>query len=422
MSEPVSRPRVAAIVTEYRPRSHADVLVTKLLEGYELFWTPIQPHVDIVSLYTDQVPANDISRELAARHNLPIYPTIREAITGGGADLAVDAVLLVGEHGDYPLNEKGQKLYPRRRFFEETVATFKAAGRVVPVFSDKHLAWNWPDAKWIYDTAREMGIPFMAGSSMPIAFRCPPVEMPLDADIEEIVCVGHGPLESYGYHILECGQCLMERRAGGETGVASVQCLYGDAFWEAFERGGLWSRELQEAAIEVTAHEAGDPHAWFDAHNQAIRERDARPPKGTPPAQVYNGEEKAFLVEYRDGLRMTVLMVGGYVPQRAAAVKIRGWKKPLAMSFIQGRGRTVSNFSHLSFMVEEFFRTGRPPYPVERTLLTSGMIDAVMTSHYEDGRRVDTPYLDVAYQAPQGGASFAPRGTPGATTIVEASR
>ena len=61
------RPRVAAIVTEYRPRSHADVLVTKLLEGYTLFWTPVQPRVEVVSLYTDQVTENDISREIARK-------------------------------------------------------------------------------------------------------------------------------------------------------------------------------------------------------------------------------------------------------------------------------------------------------------------------------------------------------------------
>ncbi len=104
------KPRVAAIVTEYRPRSHADVLVTKLLEGYDLFWTPVRPRVQVVSLYTDQVTANDISREIAGRHNLPIYPTIREALTCGSDSLAVDGVVLVGEHGDYPINEKGLDL------------------------------------------------------------------------------------------------------------------------------------------------------------------------------------------------------------------------------------------------------------------------------------------------------------------------
>ncbi|HEV2122828.1 MAG TPA: hypothetical protein VGW38_08645, partial [Chloroflexota bacterium] len=173
------KPRIAAIVTEYRPLSHADVLFTKLLEGYDLFYTRVDSGVEVASLYTDQVPENDISREIAGRHGVPIFPTIREALTLGGASLAVDGVILVGEHGDYPLNEKGQHLYPRRRFFEETIAVFRESGRVVPVFNDKHLSYNWPDAKWMYDTAKEMGIPFMAGSSIPIGPRWPPLQLPL---------------------------------------------------------------------------------------------------------------------------------------------------------------------------------------------------------------------------------------------------
>ena len=76
----------------------------------------------MASLYTDQVPPGDLSRDLAGANGVPIYPTIGEALTLGGETLAVDGVVLVGEHGDYPNNEKGQKQYPRRRFFEETVA------------------------------------------------------------------------------------------------------------------------------------------------------------------------------------------------------------------------------------------------------------------------------------------------------------
>src|SRR5687768_14717330 len=155
------RKRVAAIVTEYRIRSHADNIVTRLLEGYALHWQVVAPRVEVASLYTDQVPENDISRELAARHGVPIYPTIREALTLGGDTLAVDGVVIVAEHGDYPYNEKGQHLYPRRRFFEEVVQVFRDSGRVVPVFNDKHLAWSWDDAKWIYDQAKALGVPFM---------------------------------------------------------------------------------------------------------------------------------------------------------------------------------------------------------------------------------------------------------------------
>jgi hypothetical protein len=390
------RKRVAAVVTEYRPRSHADVLVTKLLEGYTLFWTPVQPRVEVVSLYTDQVPANDISREIAGRHGVPIVPTIREALTLGGSELAVDGVVLVGEHGDYSINEKGQKEYPRRRFFDETVATFRETGRVVPVFADKHLAYNWKDAKWIYDTAREMKIPFMAGSSMPIAFRCPPENVPLGAEVEEIVAVAHGPLESYGYHILEVAQSLAERRRGYETGVRSVQCLYDEGFWEAWEVGGSWSRELQEAALGAVPHPDEAPRAFYDARRETLRQN-VRPAKGTTLAQPYIGSERAFLVEYEDGLRVTVLMLAGYAQQWGAAVRLKGRAEPLAMQFVQDRSDAHSNFSHLSFMVEEHIIRGRSPYPLERTLLATGMIAAAMDSHYEDGRRIETPWLKIGY-------------------------
>jgi hypothetical protein len=394
-----SKPRVAAIVTWYQPRSHAQNLVTKLLEGYPLFWTPIRPRLEVVSLYTDQVPANDVSRAVAARHNVPVYPTIREALTCGGDRLAVDGVVLVGEHGDYPLNEKGQKAYPRRRFFEETVAVFRASGRVVPVFNDKHLAWNWEDAKWMYDTAQALRIPFMAGSSMPIAFRCPPGTVSLGAEVEEIVAVAHGPLESYGYHILEVAQSLAERRKGYETGVRSVQCLSDGAFWDAWESGRAWSRGLQDAALGAVPHPPEPPRAFYDSR-RATGRQNVRPPKGTPPAQPYTGAERAFLVEYRDGLRVTVLMLAGYAQQWGAAVRLRGQEAPLAYAFIQDRSAFQSNFSHLTFMVEEHILNGRSPYPVERTLLASGLIDAAMTSHYEDGRRIETPYLNIQYAPP----------------------
>jgi len=222
-----SRKRVTALVTEYRIRAHADNIVTRLLEGYELHWEIVTPRLEVASLYTDQVPEGDISRELAATHGVPIFPTIREALTLGGSELAVDRVVIVAEHGQYPYNEKEQHLYPRRRFFEEVVQVFRESGRVVPVFNDKHLAWNWEDAKWIYDQATELGIPFMAGSSLPLSFRLPPVDVPLGAPVEEIVVVAHGGIESYGFHALELAQCLAERRRGHETGVVSVQCQTG---------------------------------------------------------------------------------------------------------------------------------------------------------------------------------------------------
>ena len=383
--------RVAAVVTEYRVRSHADNIVTRLLEGYELHWTTVRPSVQVASLYTDQVPAADISRDLAATHGVPIYPTIGEALTLGGGALAVDGVVLVGEHGDYPLNARGQKQYPRRRFFEETAAVFRASGRAVPVFSDKHLAYAWEDARWIYDTARELGVPLMAGSSMPVTPRVPPLEIAYGAAVEEIVVVAHGGLESYGFHALEIAQCLAERRRGHETGVRSVQCLTGPAFWAALQRADGWSRDLEDAALAAAAHAPG---AVRDHYARLYAAGDG--PATTDPDREPR-EPALFRLLYRDGLRVTVLMLNGYVTQRGAAARVADEAAPLATCFTQARRQPVWHFDHQVDLIERMMLTGRPPYPVERTLLTTGATEAVMISRHEGGRVVETPHLAIAY-------------------------
>ncbi|MDQ3702290.1 MAG: hypothetical protein M3442_15415 [Chloroflexota bacterium] len=363
------RKRIAALVTEYRIRSHADNIVTRLLEGYEVHWEIVTPRLHVASLYTDQVPADDISRQLAATHAVPIFPTIREALTLGGSELAVDGVVIVAEHGTYPYNEKGQHLYPRRCFFEQVVHVFRESGRVVPVFNDKHLAWTWEDAKWMYDQAQQLSVPFMAGSSLPLSFRLPPLDVPFGAAVEEIVVVAQGGIESYGFHALEIAQCLAERRQGFETGVAAVQCLTGEAFREASERGDRWSKALEQAALGV----------------QPLKE-------GATPK-----EPVAFVVEYRDGLQVTILMLSGYAEQWGAAVRVSGQSEPLATWFLQSRYQPVWSFCHQVDHIERLVESGRAPFPIGRTLLTSGLIDAVMTSRAESGRRIETPHLAIAY-------------------------
>src|SRR6185436_12784997 len=80
--------RIAAVVTEYRPNSHADVVVGKYLEGYRQNDQPPKPRSRVLSLYTAQVPKNDMSRERAQKYGVPIFPTIPEAL--GKDRLAVD--------------------------------------------------------------------------------------------------------------------------------------------------------------------------------------------------------------------------------------------------------------------------------------------------------------------------------------------
>src|SRR5215468_5340193 len=118
-----------------------------------------------------------MSRDLAARHGFHIYPTIREALTLGGAKLAVDAVVFVGEHGNYPTNELGQKMYPRYELFTQILDVYEQGGRVVPTFFDKHLSYSWEKAKAIYQRVRKLNVPMMAGSSIPVTPRTPELEI-----------------------------------------------------------------------------------------------------------------------------------------------------------------------------------------------------------------------------------------------------
>jgi hypothetical protein len=378
MNQP--KKKVAGIVTEYRRNSHADVILTKILEGYNLNGGA-GPNLQLVSLYVDQFPTNDLSRDLAKKHNFTIYDTIEGALTLGGKQLAVDGVLSIGEHGKYPTNAKGQILYPRRRFFAEVANAFTKYKKSVPVFTDKHLAATWEDARWMVDKARELYVPLLAGSSLPVTWRRPPLQLPRGCELTEAVQIGYGPLEAYGFHALEALQCMAERRKGGERGVLAVQCLQGEEMWTA-QDAGRWSRPLLEAAIErVPAHAKGD-----------YREPTAKAPQAG-----------LFLIEYRDGFKAAVAMLNGWVHEGDGgafcfAGQIQGQDKPVATHFYLQQPDPFAHFAYLLRAIDAMIQTGHAVYPVERTLLTTGILDAIMTSRAEKHRRIETPHLDIRYQ------------------------
>ena len=134
-----ARKKMAIVATEYRYLSHAQHMGDRFLVGYPLHGAWHKPGLGVVALYVDQKPRGDLSGKRAAEFGCKVYPTIAEALRRGGDKLAVDAVLVIGEHGDYPRNEIGQKLYPRYQFFKQVVEVFRKDGRAVPYFNDKHL-------------------------------------------------------------------------------------------------------------------------------------------------------------------------------------------------------------------------------------------------------------------------------------------
>jgi hypothetical protein len=367
--------RVAAVVTEYRHNSHADVIVSRLLLTDTLDGTGRDSPLKLASLFTDQKPPDDISRLLAASHRFPIKSSIADTLTLGTGKLAVDGVLLVAEHGDYPFSATGNHRYPKRRFWDETIRVFREGGRVVPVFIDKHLADNWEDARHIYDTARELKIPLMAGSSVPGTWRHPPADVARDARIAQIVALTYGTTDAYGFHALEAVQGLAEQRRGGETGVRSVRCLGGDAVWRALDQA-LCDPELFQAALRRAP---------------SFRQ-------GLPLDRAAVPKPKLMILEYEDGLRAFLFELNGAVADWTAAWRYEDDLRVESTHFWTQEARPAAHFTLLLQGIETMMLTGEPAWPVERTLLTSGTLDALLQSHTRGGEPIATPHLRVRYR------------------------
>jgi hypothetical protein len=368
------RKKVAAIVVEYHLRSHADNLVTRLLEGYWINDEFHPPSCQVSSVYVHQTSKTDVSWRLAEAYGFRRSPTIADALTLGTGSLAVDAVLIVAESAsDLIPYEKN----PYKEFFSQMVDVFKKSGRSVPVLNDKDLSSDWTEAQWMVEQSRELHFPLMAGSSIPITFRRPELDFPLGTRFEEALVATGLPrdgVESMGFHGLELLQAMVERRAGGETGVRAVQCLEGAAVWEA-ARQGVWSRALFDAAVSRS------PTRF----------------KGRPEDLI--AEPKALLVEYRDGLKGAVIDTSGLAGGFNFAARLQE-QEQIQSTMAYFISENSNNFSCEVYHFERMMETGKTDWPIERNLLTAGMLDFLMRSRRADHKRLETPQLNVTYQAP----------------------
>jgi hypothetical protein len=381
------RRRLAVVTTEWRYHSHAWHMAERFLVGYPTNGRWHRPPLDVAAAYVDQKPENDLSRSRSAEFGFPIYSSISEVLRGGGDKLAVDAVLLIGEHGDYPKSEFGQTKYPRYEFFKQVTDVFRKDGRSVPVFNDKHLSWKWDWAKEMVEISRELGFALIAGSSLPVTWRMPAIDVPYGAEIEELLCVAIGSIDSYDFHALEVIQCMAERRRGGETGVVALQALRGESVWQAME-AGAWDRRLFEACLS-RSHTLAQPKTYSHRYPTLAQMRD------------WVKEPIAYQFEYADGAKATMLLMNGLVGDFTFAARLKGDAEPLSTLFHLPPNPNVVYSAALMAKAEETFLTGKSLYPIERTLLTTGLVEAGVRSLARGQQRLETPHLAIRYQAPR---------------------
>ena len=318
------------------------------------------------------------------------FPTIAEALTLGGSKLAVDGVVIIAEHGDYPTNEKGQTLYPRYEWFKEVVKVFEASGRAVPVFNDKHLSTTWEQCAEMVADSKRLGFPFLAGSSLPVTWRLPSIDMPYDAPLAESVCVGYGGVDSYDFHGLETAQCMSERRRGGEVGIASVHALRGAKLWEALAAPDREvTRQLMVAAL-------------CRSHNLPVQGGYPTDRVTFEWARQTLPDTLAYFIQHRDGFRTTLFLTAirdfNYAGLRRDTGEIVSCQMYLPMP---GQSATTADFFNpLARHIETLVLERRAPYPIERTLLTSGMVIGGVESLHRGQVLVPTPEMEVRYQGP----------------------
>lgn len=377
------RPRIACIVTYWAaPGSHADWIITKLLDGYWWKGAHTPSRVDVVSAYIHQLQESPLGQKVCKSKGIPIFNSVAEALTLGGKELAVDGVVLVGEHGIYHDNLIGQKYYPRWWLYQQIIRVFEQSKRSVPVFNDKHLSTSWDEAKWMFDKSRELNFPLYGGSSIPFYYRKPEIELDIDTPVKASVVAGGAGDEGGLFHCVDVLQAFVERRKGGETGVAAVQSIHGLDVWKWTERNP-WAGKLLDAI--------GKSFDLKPGHFQQT-----------------GREPRATIVEYRDGTKAAVYTArgvgwtyAGEIERRKdpAIVSMLGWPGPYAQY------HAANAFEH---WLVEMMLTRKEPYNAERLLLSTGIVAYNMESNWRNGRysamgrRVETPFMDMTYRTTRG--------------------
>lgn len=381
---------VAFLGTEVRRHSHAQHFLDRLTEGYAWGGKWQRPRVKVASVFIDQTPQGDLSKQRIEKHALRQFDSIEGALTLGGGKLAVDGVVIIAEHGKYPTNEKGQKRYPRYDWFKQVVEVFEKSGRAVPVFNDKHLSTEWHECVEMVEDSKRLDFPFLAGSSLPVTVRFPSIDMPYNADLEESVCVAYGGIDSYDIHALETAQCMSERRRGGEVGVKSVHALRDEAVWLALDaEDRAKTRKLVVSALTRS-------------HNLPVE-------GGFPTSAVtYEWAKKtlpnttAYFIEHLDGFRTTMLLTGIQDFNYAGYLKSGEIVSCQMYLPMPTHGSTTADFFNpLTRHIEDLVLNNKANYPAERTLLCSGMVIAGVNSLHQGQVKVMTPELKVRYLSPK---------------------
>jgi hypothetical protein len=294
-----------------------------------------------------------------------------------------DAVVIVSRRPGVLANE---------RFLQIAI---EQAPQGTAIFVHGALANALERGRALLKQARARHIDLLAGTPQCVTWRLPEVEVPNGATLDEaLIVVQTNPLSNQAsppspspmlgraeLDGLEGLLPVIERRQGGETGVRSIRFIEGNALWRAGDKGA-WSWPLLAAALSRSDSPQGD--APVDGRTQDLVGLGLVPKLARNP--------RGWLLEHRDGLRSAILVLDGVVADSNFAVRVRNGGVISAQLF-RAPPPIEQHFSKLAATVEDFFRSGKSPWPVERNLLIAGLLETFRQPASRAERGIPAPSL-----------------------------
>ncbi|MBI5800298.1 MAG: hypothetical protein HZA92_06160 [Verrucomicrobia bacterium] len=263
----------------------------------------------------------------------------------------------------------------------QLTAALTHAKRGASCFVFGALAANLAAARTFAALAAARQVTLASGTVLPTTWRLPQIDLPPQARVDEALIVVQGASPLAELHALDGLLPVLERRAGGERGVRQVKFLSGRELWRAGDRRE-WSWPLLSAALSRSDSPQGD--AILDGRTQDLVGLGLVPKLATNP--------RGWLLEHTDGVRTTLLVLDGVVADFNFAVRLADGSNLSAQLFrapVPGQ----EHYSQLAAALEDFFRTGTPPWPAQCSLLTAGLLDACRQTAAQPSVWLRTPEL-----------------------------
>lgn len=356
--------------------SPSQQLLDRFLIGYPRDGQFHRPTVSEVSAYLMLTDESDFGRR-TIDFGLKIAPTAEQA----AAD--ADAVIIASRKPGSMANDRLLEIALER------------ASQGSACFVHGALSSSLERGRTLLRLAESRGIHLLAGTPWGVTWRLPETDLPAATPLAEALIVvqrhssgsggSQGSLPGAELDALEGLLPIIERRQGGESGVRSLRLLEGPEVWRAGDKK-LWSWKLLAAALSRSNSPQGDP--VLDGRTQDILGLGLVPKLARNPV--------AWLLEHRDGLRSALLVLDGVVADHNFALGTRDGRV-LSAQLFRAPPPADHHFSRLVAVLEDFFQTGRPPWPVQRNLLIAGLLETFRHPASHSGKTIATPGLDLAY-------------------------